>query len=404
MEAINDKIMSLDYGDYRAEIKTVDSQDSFNQGVLVLVTGALLGKNNIRRNFTQSFFLAPQEKGYFVLNDVFRYLEEPQQLELRSALDNGVSDQAAQPSPSEEAPAQEFQELEQQAPQLEEDSLEEEHVSPSEHGDGLGAEDDASPLKATEVVQNEQHVATETHPSEEMPKKSYASIVKVMAPVQAPAVVRTVPANVERQGPVPPQVPPASESFAPASNASENSNSVESEADGRSVYIKNLPLNATTTQLEEEFKKFGRIKPGGVQVRSNRQQAFCYGFVEFESSSSAQSAIEASPINIDGRQAQVEEKRPTGPRAARGRFQSGRGGYRNDVIRGRGGYGGRGYGRGEFVNRGDFGGRGRGSSSGHGGATEEYQRVDQGGNSTRGARPSGTNQTRNVQRFSSVNR
>jgi hypothetical protein len=44
-------------------------------GVLVLVTGSLSTKSNEKRNFVQSFFLAPQEKGYFVLNDIFRYLD-----------------------------------------------------------------------------------------------------------------------------------------------------------------------------------------------------------------------------------------------------------------------------------------------------------------------------------------
>jgi hypothetical protein len=54
----------------------VDAQDSFSGGVLVLVTGYLSGKDTLRRKFSQSFFLAPQDKGYFVLNDVFRYVDE----------------------------------------------------------------------------------------------------------------------------------------------------------------------------------------------------------------------------------------------------------------------------------------------------------------------------------------
>lgn len=75
-QAINDKILSLDYGEFSAEITTVDAQESYNGGVLVLVTGYLSGKDNLRRKFTQSFFLAPQDKGYFVLNDVFRYVDD----------------------------------------------------------------------------------------------------------------------------------------------------------------------------------------------------------------------------------------------------------------------------------------------------------------------------------------
>ena len=43
---------------------------------MVLVTGCLTGKDNMRRKFVQTFFLAPQDTGYYVLNDVFRYVEE----------------------------------------------------------------------------------------------------------------------------------------------------------------------------------------------------------------------------------------------------------------------------------------------------------------------------------------
>lgn len=74
-QSINEKIMSLNYGAYRSEIKSVRSQESFNGGVQVLVTGMLVGEENTARTFAQTFFLAPQDKGYFVLNDIFEYVE-----------------------------------------------------------------------------------------------------------------------------------------------------------------------------------------------------------------------------------------------------------------------------------------------------------------------------------------
>lgn len=73
---INKKILSLGYDEFSAEIISVDAQESFGGGVLILVTGFMIGNNNMRQKFTQCFFLAPQEKGYFVLNDVFRYVDE----------------------------------------------------------------------------------------------------------------------------------------------------------------------------------------------------------------------------------------------------------------------------------------------------------------------------------------
>ena len=78
-QAINEKILSLHYGELSAQILIVDAQNSFNGGVLILVTGYLIEKDNLRRKFTQTFFLAPQDKGYFVLNDAFRYVDNGSQ-------------------------------------------------------------------------------------------------------------------------------------------------------------------------------------------------------------------------------------------------------------------------------------------------------------------------------------
>ncbi|KAL9252839.1 Nuclear transport factor 2-like protein [Drosera capensis] len=146
-----------------------------------------------------------------------------------------------------------------------------------------------------------------------------------------------------------------------------------------------MPLNLTADELEAEFKKFGPIKQGGVQVRSNWQMGTCYGFVEYLSSSSMESAIQASPILIGGRKAVVEMKRTTSRvEGGRGRFPSSRGayrsdgfrgdsfqrdGFRNDGVRGRGGFsGGRGYGRSDYGGRGEYSSpRGDGEYSSRGG-------------------------------------
>ena len=93
-QAINEKILSLKYEDYKAEIKTADAQDSYGKGVTVLVTGCMTGKDNVRKKFTQSFFLAPQDKGYYVLNDLFRFVEENEISQTNSVPANGISESA----------------------------------------------------------------------------------------------------------------------------------------------------------------------------------------------------------------------------------------------------------------------------------------------------------------------
>ncbi|KAJ6815701.1 ras GTPase-activating protein-binding protein 2-like [Iris pallida] len=389
MQAINEKILSMDYAGFRAELKTVDAQESLNGGVILLVTGYLTGRDNVRRSFTQSFFLATQDKGYFVLNDIFRYMEDADHQEEQSL----VNGSGAPPPLEQEAPlpVEDLVPERSESPPAEEEKVIEEVYNPSDIEEG-SAVDEGTPEAEVidEVPDNSEAVIADpgsTTMPEEAPKKSYASIVKVKKEAvshstPAPLPSRPAPANLERQAAPAPPPAPVPELPAASSNVTEISTVQESEADVHSIYIKGLPLNATPAQVEEEFKRFGPIKPGGVQVRSQKQQGFCFGFIEFEMASSVQSAIEASPVLISGRQVFVEEKRPTGSRVgSRGRFPGRLGGFRNEGGRGRGSYGGgggRGYGRGEFTNRNEYGGRSGGRGGGYSGRGDSgsYQRVD----------------------------
>ena len=68
-------VMSLNFT--AIEVKTINSVESWEGGVLVAVSGSVKTKEfSNRRSFMQTFFLAPQEKGYFVLNDIFQFIHE----------------------------------------------------------------------------------------------------------------------------------------------------------------------------------------------------------------------------------------------------------------------------------------------------------------------------------------
>lgn len=69
---IHTKLGSMGYENCSAAIVSVDSQYSADGSVLVLVTGTMnhCDSPTVDRRFVQAFLLAPQEKGYFVLNDV----------------------------------------------------------------------------------------------------------------------------------------------------------------------------------------------------------------------------------------------------------------------------------------------------------------------------------------------
>jgi len=83
LQAINEKIMSMDFRNCLTEIETADAQLSHKDGVLIVVTGSLTSEEGVFRRFTQSFFLAPQESGgYFVLTDIFRFILERKPAEI----------------------------------------------------------------------------------------------------------------------------------------------------------------------------------------------------------------------------------------------------------------------------------------------------------------------------------
>jgi hypothetical protein len=73
---INDKIMSLGFEDCKVYISNVDCQTSAEGGIMVQVIGELSNRGGRWRKFVQTFFLAEQHAGFFVLNDVRRFIKD----------------------------------------------------------------------------------------------------------------------------------------------------------------------------------------------------------------------------------------------------------------------------------------------------------------------------------------
>ncbi|KAH0456143.1 hypothetical protein IEQ34_014050 [Dendrobium chrysotoxum] len=372
----------------------------------------------------QSFYLAPQEKGgYVVLNDIFMFVDPSQPSGANQVIVNGANGDSAdaltlEPEPTLVQEPQVVTSVEHETLHAVEDiDNGEEVIKPMEH-DPPEASIVVAADPEVNVGQSDDQPVSEVAVSvsqEDELKKSYASIVKVYKvskssalnsmPVSKPKV--SLPKAAPKVDAVNPDKHPTPSSkpsitseatVSTADNVPENnSNDVE----GHSIYIRNLPLSTTPEEVEVEFKKFGPIRPGGVQVRNHKVERFCFGFVEFESLDSMQASIKSSPITIGGRRAFVEEKRTTtrvvngvvtnSSNGGRGRYLVGRGSYRNDNFRGQRGYGGnQSYGRTEFRNRSEYSGRGRG---GLGRPINSFQqRPFQNGNG-RMLRPTMANQT-----------
>jgi hypothetical protein len=75
-QEIHKKITSIGFQDCKVFIHSVDAQSSANGGIIIQVIGEMSNHGEPWRKFVQTFFLAEQPNGYFVLNDIFRFLKE----------------------------------------------------------------------------------------------------------------------------------------------------------------------------------------------------------------------------------------------------------------------------------------------------------------------------------------
>lgn len=100
-KAINERIKELDIQDCKVRVSNVDSQESF-KNIVVQVIGEMSNKAAPHRKFVQTFVLAEQPNGYFVLNDIFRYINEDEEEELDSE-EPTENESSAQPAAEAES-------------------------------------------------------------------------------------------------------------------------------------------------------------------------------------------------------------------------------------------------------------------------------------------------------------
>ncbi|CAL4929558.1 unnamed protein product [Urochloa decumbens] len=356
LSAINEKIMSMGFRNGLIEIETANAQFSHMGGVLIVVIGSLTSDEGVCRRFTQSFFLAPQEHGgYFVLNDVFSFVLERKPAEINQVV-TLESESSQNRSPSRTCswvpePTPLDGNVDSDHVQVVNNVTERQFSNPSSNRTVMEASGNTEP--PVRVAQEDPIRAPDGVPPFPAPtlpdvtKKSYASVVKAMKedPL-TPPVAKTIVSAAKHEL-TPKQVSKAVEglekSSAKPTQANETSDGVvdrnnsSCNEQGYSIVVKNLPFNANIEMVEEEFKKFGAIKPGGVQVQHNKANHFVFGFVEYQSQQSLQAAIEASPICMGQKEVCVMAKRSN---SQGGCFQSGRGLYhgRGDNFRRGSGY------------------------------------------------------------------
>ena len=135
------------------------------------------------------------------------------------------------------------------------------------------------------------------------------------------------------------------------------------------IYVGGLPYSATEEDLENLFSSAGAVKEATIVTDRYTGQAKGFGFIEMESDSDADTAINTlNGTQMGGRTLTVNEAKPREPRAGGGGGGYGGGGGGGYSGGGGGGYGGSGGGRSSGGGRGgDRGGSDRGGYGGGGG-------------------------------------
>lgn len=287
-QVINDKIKQLDFQECKVRVLNVDSQASFDN-ILVSVIGEISNKSEPSRKFIQTFVLAEQPNGYYVLNDIFRYLVDDEDV----VNEETVAEPAIEaPKVAEPAPAAEAQVTDEPAAAKVDVKLEkeangevEEHKEPQTNGTPA-AEEPQAPVPAVdaELVKTEKPPTPEPSPVPEQKEESVSD--KDSAPT--PAVPKTwanIASKIGGAAPVVPAIPAASatpkaaaptapaanasQAAAPSAPASEARSQETSSNDGAGWQTAGADHKKTQSRAGEEQTVLGYIKNVTDKVDSN---------------------------------------------------------------------------------------------------------------------------------------
>ncbi|TKW05371.1 hypothetical protein SEVIR_7G171400v4 [Setaria viridis] len=332
VEVINDMMMSMNVT--KVEVKTANFLESWGGAITLLVTGLVQLKDYpVRKRFVQNIVLAPKKDGYYIFSDIFKLICDeydnqyhvpdyncadnmPQVDASYKMAETGSDYLDGEPqevvTPAENHVQQQYPSEYKSVNVVYDETQSEEHM-PS-FPSSTDVKQDSSPHPPSPPTLKEEPV--------EGAPKTYASVLRT----KAKATVGTAESQQSQQLAQQVQSVPVHEK----SNLDNNRtvSAPDDEEEFISCYVGNLSPSTSVFDLEKVFQAFGRIKPDGVAIRSRKEAGVFFGFVEFEDISGIQNALNASPIELNGRLVHVEERRPncgfpSGRRRGRGRDQAG---------------------------------------------------------------------------------
>lgn len=365
LDEIHQRIISMGYSGARVVISNIDCQPSMNGCILIFVIGTMHWSSGTVRKFVQTFLLAEQPNGYFILNDIMRLPSffdsskteppapkshvPPTAAPRQSERPKTTTVQPVEPTASvaEPSPSSQAKTAPLSPPQKPAETTEaEKKISPPKNGSNKGAAAATDkPASAGDRVQQATPVkAKEAVPAG--PPSSWAKLAAVQQNRWQSGIV------AESKGPVA-SIPVETAKQQESDNGSRvNYRSVGEHREpkdnrkerperaermdkteerpkyekretynydlAKSIYVSGIAGRIDANELRKVFEPFGKIK--------SFEGVFSKGiaFIEFETVEAQAAAIQSKPIyndapfSVDARRASVrKEKDPAGHAAGR---------------------------------------------------------------------------------------
>ncbi|CAP68741.1 uncharacterized protein PODANS_7_7110 [Podospora anserina S mat+] len=218
---IQERIKQLDFEDSKVRISNVDSQGSA-ENILIQVIGEISSKGAEPRKFVQSFVLAKQPSGYFVLNDILRYIVDEPVEETEAAAEAPVEAPAAteaapaveaeaEPAAEPEVPVEEPVAEEKEPAELDTAAISQKLEEAAEEAPAPAAAEAPAPEPVVETQEPVVEEKTETQPTpekvvEEVAEEAAAKPEEPKDPAPTPAAPATA-APVAAPAPAKPPKP-----------------------------------------------------------------------------------------------------------------------------------------------------------------------------------------------------
>ncbi|KAL1921024.1 uncharacterized protein VTP21DRAFT_11659 [Calcarisporiella thermophila] len=334
-QEIQTKIKDLSFNNCKVRVSNVDCQPSTNGGIVIQVLGTMSNDGEVYKKFAQTFFLAEQPNGYYVLNDIFRYLKDAEE---------------------EEEEEEEVIEGDEEWEKVE-GEREKEEVEPATAVVETPAKNDEKEVEEKEAEQKkEEEKEIEPKKEAEESKQEEKGTEEQKAPAQAP-VAEVKPAQPAQ--PTQPAAPPAPKTWAnlAARNVNQWGNNMATARgttapppDAKQAQQKPQPSQQQQKQPAQDQKptqpQQQQSQPRQQQPQQQQQQQ------QPSSEDEGFKTVQGQRQNRGRRYEEGEDKRRSGDFRGRGQDRRGfREGGRGNSFSGRGRGGDRGRGRGRGVDR-----------------------------------------------------